>query len=83
MLAQQASSTRQRKTRKQYECMPLFIIVCSCMYRMLKENVKCVCLAIALCHIGLAVMCINVIYKCLSLDVDQQQDLGKPSLKIV
>jgi hypothetical protein len=23
-----------------------------------------------------------VIYNCLSLDVDQQQDLGKPSLKI-
>ncbi len=26
-------------------------------------------------------MCIYVIYKCLSWDFDQKQDLGKPSLK--
>jgi hypothetical protein len=31
--------------------------------------------------IVLAVKCICVIYKCLSWDVDQQQDLGKPSLE--
>jgi hypothetical protein len=34
-------------------------------------------------YIGLDVMCINMIYKCLNLDVDKQQDLGKSSLKIV
>jgi hypothetical protein len=27
-------------------------------------------------------MCIYVIYKCLNWDFDQQEDLGKPSLKI-
>jgi hypothetical protein len=32
-------------------------------------------------YIVLAVMCIYVIYKCLSGDFDQQQDLGKPSKK--
>jgi hypothetical protein len=33
-------------------------------------------------NIVLAVMCIYVIYKRLSWGGDQQQDLGKPSLKI-
>jgi hypothetical protein len=41
-----------------------------------------ICLAVVLCHVVLAVMCIYVIYKCLSLDFDQQQDLCKPSLKV-
>jgi hypothetical protein len=33
------------------------------------------------CSHYLAVMCINVIYKCLSWSSDQKQDMGKPSLK--
>jgi hypothetical protein len=32
-------------------------------------------------YIVLTVMCIYVIYKCLSCGGDQQQNLGKPSLK--
>ncbi len=64
--------------------MPLVIIACSCMYGMLKENVKtCLLSYSTVSYIGLAMMCIYVIYKCLSWDVDQQQDLGKPSFKIV
>ncbi len=44
----------------------------------------CFCLTVTLYlpYSVLAVMCIYVIYKYLSWDGDQQQDLGKPSLKI-
>ncbi len=55
---------------------------CACVYCKCK-NVKKLCkyvpIAVALYLIVLAVMCIYVIYKCLSWAGDQQQDLGKPS----
>jgi hypothetical protein len=37
---------------------------------------------VTVCSHFLAVMCVYVIYKCLSWGSDQQQDLGKPSQAI-
>jgi hypothetical protein len=39
----------------------------------------CLCSYGAVLYVILAMMCIYVIYKCLSLDFDHQQDLGNPS----
>ncbi len=38
-------------------------------------------IAVTCTCVGSAMMCICVIYKCLSWEFDQQQDMGKPSLK--
>ncbi len=46
-----------------------------------KSMIVCLSSCNAVPYIVLAMLCIYAIYKCLSWDFDQQQDLSKPSWK--
>jgi hypothetical protein len=82
MWAQHALSTAgMEKKLKMHKCI---IIDANCAGVKCKnvqssECMCCICGCSVVPYIVLAVMCIYVIYKCLSWDGDQQQDLGKPS----
>jgi uncharacterized membrane protein YjdF len=82
MWAHQALSTHRFDIRWYCECMPIISIVFMSSVEC-KKGCECASVSCnAVPYLVLAMMRIYVFYKYLSWNGDQQQDLGKPNLKI-